>query len=125
MDKTQAMSRVNAEFSRFFEEPRQRYSNVTFIALLWKDSDSGYLAEAKRLEELFKQTFNFSTDIFEIPTANSQEELKRVITQLVQDITQADSLLIIHYGGHGALDPCNGDHEASNPCNGHRSVWAA
>lgn len=115
MDKAQAVFRANEGFSRFFTEPRQRYSNVSFLALVWKDSAPGFLAEAKQLEELFKQKFAFPTDIFEIPTVKSQEVLKRVITQLVQDSTQADSLLIIHYGGHGA----------SKPCKGRRLVWAA
>ena len=117
MDKVQLQSRVNEEFTRHFTEPRRPYKDVKFLGVVWKERDSpGFMEEARQLEELFRQTYNFGSSIFEIPTENCQSELKDAIFQLVQEFGHAGSLLIVHYGGHGDPTP---------PGNGYRSVWAA
>lgn len=117
MDKFQLQSSVNEDFTRHFKEPRGPYADVNYLGLVWKERDSpGFMDEARRLGKLFRQTYNFGSSIFEIPTENSQSELKDAITQLVREFGHAGSLLIVHYGGHGDPNP---------PSNGYRSVWAA
>lgn len=117
MEKAQAVSLANDEFTRYFTEPRRRYRNVSVIAIVWEEGDeqAEFLAEAKQFEEVFNQTFNFTTDIFKIPTEDCQLKLKHAISKLLREAGQADSLLILHYGGHGY----------STPENEYRSVWAA
>lgn len=109
MEKAQAVSLANEELTRYFTEPRRRYRNVRVVAIVFEEGDeqAEFLAEAKQVEELFSQTFNFTADIFKIPTEDCQLKLKHAISKLLRESGQASSLLILHYGGHGYSTPEN------------------
>lgn len=72
------------------------------LLLYWKDdNDDGFNAEADALDDLFVTHFNYpraNVERFEIPLeGNLQLTLER-------RIMGHESLLIIHYGGHGDAD---------------------
>lgn len=118
MTDSEALARLgesNNQLSRFYKN-RTEYDHVTVLALYWKEcSDSGFKTEAVKLGELMKTKFNYHFEYFEIPSFGSQLALDIRLNELLATNRQANTLIIIHYGGHGELDDDNEN----------QSVWAA
>jgi hypothetical protein len=97
------------------------YAEVYVLLLYWEDTKvAGFKQEADALELLFEKGFGYPPDHikqFEIPLKQSQIALEAEILSFMLNKTQ-DSLLIIHYGGHGDADD---DPERQRP---RLAVWA-
>jgi hypothetical protein len=91
--------------------PLVRYAAVKAVILYWEESDmlGAYVGEAKMVETFFQKQ-NFETELYPIPTKNSQTEVCSFIAHQNKDLARrmdvldAPCLLIIHYGGHGDKD---------------------
>ena len=74
----------------------------------------GVTGELARLRDVFDQSYNFETEIWDIPSQNSDRELAYKIygwrdRYCKKDISEGEQLplLILYYGGHGEESPGN------------------
>jgi hypothetical protein len=81
--------------------------------LNWEEDDLGTITELKDLETLLRDSFNFTTEIWRIPTTRAEDKLESKISLVKAEHGGENKLLIVYYGGHGRFDP-NG-----------RSIWHA
>ena len=111
--------RFNSKLKGVFRAEND-YPEVYVLLIYWHDAGfSGFKEEADALEELFTTDFNYPRDHitrFEIPLNKSQIALEIAILSFLLNKRQ-DSLLIIHYGGHGDADD---DNDSQKP---RRAVW--
>ncbi|KAL1842399.1 hypothetical protein VTJ49DRAFT_5358 [Mycothermus thermophilus] len=82
----------------------QRYSKVHALMLHWQSDDLFVLPELEDLEKCFRKHYNFSTDIFAIPSQNSHLELMLKIADMVKKYEAEETLFVIYYGGHAKID---------------------
>ena len=79
----------------------QRYAAVNVLLISWKDDDTNSATEIKQLQTLFKESFNYTTSWYQIPSKDSQTSLNQLIASFLHNFGGPDNLLIIYYGGHG------------------------
>ncbi|KAK3295519.1 uncharacterized protein B0H64DRAFT_459852 [Chaetomium fimeti] len=82
----------------------QRYTKVQALLLHWKSDDLFVLPELEDLEKCFRDYYNFSTDIFSIPSENSHLELMLKIGDLVKQHESDETLFVVYYAGHARID---------------------
>ncbi|CAG8978568.1 hypothetical protein HYALB_00010531 [Hymenoscyphus albidus] len=112
MADSDAQVRLNDQLSRYYKK-RIEYDHVTVLAIYWQEcSSAGYKDEAAKLGTLMK-TFNFHFEHFEIPSYDSQFALYKRLVELLAANRQDNTLLIIHYGGHGWVDD---NHDNQSRC---------
>ena len=109
---------ANASLSKFFQT-RFEYDRVTVLAIYWQDSPHGsptasYKQEAEKVGELFHTLFKYQVEYFEIPSIDSEAAFDSRLNILLATNNTENSLLILHYGGHGDPDEAND----------RQSVWA-
>jgi hypothetical protein len=87
---------------------RPRNATASVLLLKWADDDLGVTSELARLRDVFDQSYNFETEIWDIPSQNSDRELAYKIYDwrdryCKKDISEGEQLplLILYYGGHG------------------------
>jgi hypothetical protein len=94
------------------------YDAVAALVIYWKKcKDKGYEDEAHQVGELFTKDFGYSVQFYEIPAADSELEMDARINKFLRDNRKVETLLIIHYGGHGNADDEYGQKK--------ESVWCA
>jgi hypothetical protein len=94
------------------------YDAVAVLVIYWKKcKDKGYEDEAHQVGELFTKDFGYSVQFYEIPAADSELEMDARINKFLRDNRKVETLLIIHYGGHGNADDEYGQNK--------ESVWCA
>jgi len=94
------------------------YDAVSVLVIYWKDApDKGYEAEATQIGGFFGAEFGYSVEYYDIPSADSELELDLRINTFLRDNRKVETLLIIHYGGHGNADNKRGQSR--------QSVWCA
>lgn len=94
------------------------YKSVAALIIHWQDcEDKGFKNEAHDLGNLFANDFHYNVEYYAIPSTDSHISLDNKINSFIIVNNQADSLAIIHYGGHGDADD-EDDHEKL-------AVWAA
>ncbi|KAK6080564.1 hypothetical protein SCUP234_05110 [Seiridium cupressi] len=104
---------------------RSIYGIVKVLALYWEDAHHGYHDEARAVAAMFKNSFQYPSETYAIPSSNGYSRVLGLLSQTFLDIGTAAqdsnvaSLLIIHYGGHGDRD--DDRHKDQE----RRSVWAA
>lgn len=113
---------LRAELNKSLEDRFRRstdYESVAVLIIYWKDcTDKGYKTEALEVGRLFGKDFGYSVEYYEIPTNDTCElELDTRINRLLVENRKPETLLIIHYGGHG-----NPDDDAGKE---RESVWCA
>ncbi len=79
----------------------------------WDDDDLGTATELSDMHALFQDCFNYSSEIWKIPSRHSEDALERKLSEVKVQFGGENRLLIIYYGGHGRLDPSS------------RSIWQA
>ncbi|KAF2735737.1 hypothetical protein EJ04DRAFT_511528 [Polyplosphaeria fusca] len=79
----------------------QRYASVNVLLLSWSANDLPICEERDALEEMFRQIFIYGTERYEIPSKRSEELLGKALEQFLKRHGAPDSLVIVHYGGHG------------------------
>jgi hypothetical protein len=94
------------------------YDLVAVLVIYWKNcKDKGYKEEGRTVGELFRKGFGYSVEYYEIPAADSELELDARINNYLREHRRSETLLIIHYGGHGNPDDEHGQNQ--------ESVWCA
>ena len=95
------------------------YQKVSVLFLRWEDDvfiepgvNNGVQGEIDDLERVFVDDYRFKTDLYLIPSQNSQRCLQKKIYLLQEEHDSRDELLIVYYGGHGVLNDMN------------QSIWA-
>ena len=74
--------------------------------------NNGVQGEIDHLERVFEHDYGFETDLYLIPSQDSQRCLQRRIFFLQEKHDSRDELLVVYYGGHGVLNGLN------------QSIWA-
>ena len=72
--------------------------------LKWAEDDLGVASEVSNLEKTFREDFRFSTEIWDIPSQDSEDELVRKFVSFRKGRLKG-SLIILYYAGHGGGDP--------------------
>ncbi len=83
---------------------RSRYKEAHVLLLSWEDDDLGVIDEVNDLQDVFRQSYNYKTDMWKIPGTRSHNSLATRILQFLADYEAKDSLLIVYYGGHGLMN---------------------
>jgi hypothetical protein len=99
--------------SSFFPPKAKQYSQVHGLLLNWKDDDLGTQTELVDLDSLLRDQFNFTTELWEIPSKDSENALEKKLSEVKGELDAEGKLLIVYYGGHGVWNKQN------------RSIWAA
>jgi hypothetical protein len=94
------------------------YDAVAVVVIYWKKcTDKSYKNESFQVGKLFTEDFGYSVQFYKIPETDSELEMDARINKYLRDNRNADTLLIIHYGGHGNADDEYGQNK--------ESVWCA
>ncbi|KAL9089810.1 MAG: hypothetical protein Q9165_005604 [Trypethelium subeluteriae] len=103
----------------------ETYGFAKALTLYWAEGEVGFREEAQEFGRFVRDIFEYEVEEFEIPTLMSAQSLKGVVLNSAIEAgkhaisSKTQSLLIIHYGGHGDKDD---DKHAGQE---RRSVWAA
>lgn len=83
---------------------RSRYTRVLVLMMCWDDEDPQLPVslEISRLFRVFKEIYNFETEIWKIPDANCHAKVTQKILNFVGD-DDKEHLKIVYYAGHGRL----------------------
>ena len=74
-------SKANEALQNAFPVHRKpRNTTASVLLLKWADDDLGVTSELTQLREVFDQSYNFETEIWDIPSRNSDRELACKIT---------------------------------------------
>ena len=98
--------------SIFPKNPPQ-YTGVHALLLNWADDDLGTDVELVDFQAQLKEQFNFTVEIWKIPSQRPELKLQAKIMDVLNVHGGENKLLIVYYGGHGKHD----EH--------HRSIWTA
>lgn len=79
----------------------------------WAEDDLGTDIELVDMDALFRDHFNYSSEIWKIPSQHSEDALERKLSEVKVQFGGENRLLIVYYGGHGRHDPSS------------RSIWQA
>lgn len=82
----------------------QRYKNVSVLLLHWQSDDLFVLPELEDLEKIFREVYNYETEVFPIPSESSHLDLMMKICSMIKQYESEDTLLIVYYGGHARID---------------------
>ena len=84
------------------------------LFLRWEDDvfidpgvNNGVQGEIDHLEQVFTCDYGFKTDLYLIPSQNSQRCLQKRIFLLQEEHDSREELLVVYYGGHGLLNDMN------------------
>ncbi|KAL8915809.1 MAG: hypothetical protein Q9172_006644 [Xanthocarpia lactea] len=81
----------------------QNPKDVSVLLLRWAADNLGVIDEVKRLRDLLQSRFNFSAEIWDIPSEDPEDELVGEIMRFRKG-KQSDSLILLYYAGHGGGD---------------------
>lgn len=81
------------------------YTKILALLLCWEDEQDGVWGEITDLQSVFVRHFNFEADIYRIPSKNPESNLLDKIEELKEKAEKEESLVIVYYGGHGAMVP--------------------
>jgi hypothetical protein len=102
---------VNAGLARSTGPNKCPYESVWVLFIRWEDDDlkvpgenNGIQGEIDALESVFVTDYGFNTEIFLIPSIDSQRALQKAIFHFQEDHNKRSDLLLVYYGGHGSLD---------------------
>ncbi|KAJ4299206.1 hypothetical protein N0V90_004450 [Kalmusia sp. IMI 367209] len=82
------------------------YLKVAVLLIKWADKldDLGTREEVEELEGVFRERFNFRTQIVELDgSSKPQYQLNRSLSTFVEEYDGPNNLLIVYYSGHGIL----------------------
>ena len=110
---------VNCALAGALSRSGSVYQKVSVLFLRWEDDvfiepdvNNGVQGEIDDLERVFMRDYGFKTDLYLIPSQNSQRCLQKKIYLLQEEHDSRDELLVVYYGGHGMLNDMN------------QSIWA-
>ena len=80
------------------------YDGVHALLMNWADDDLGTDTELVDLDALFRETFHYSTEIWKIPSKQTEFAVGQKLAQITSQTAGENRLLIVYYGGHGCFD---------------------
>lgn len=81
-----------------------RYSEVHVLLVSWEDDDLGVAKEVAELRNVFEHLYYYEVQVYRIPHAKPDKELKRRILDFLENDGE-ETLLILYYGGHAKKSP--------------------
>ena len=94
------------ESTRDFFRERIEYKRITALLVRWEESDlNGLVSELETVHELFEKDLGYLVENYQIPLKNSQQELNQHVAEFISSYSRNyDTLIILHYSGHGDED---------------------
>ena len=80
------------------------YAAVYVLLLSWENDDLGVCTEIDQLAAVFGQAYDFWVERSLIPDKEPDGALEETLKSFVKKYESPRSLLIVYYGGHGALN---------------------
>jgi hypothetical protein len=74
------------------------------LLLSWEGGDSLIYSQLQELHGVFREDYEFSSEEYFIPNKKSNRELNTKLGDFLKKYDARSHLLIIYYGGQGALD---------------------
>ncbi|KAM0721486.1 hypothetical protein Q7P37_002410 [Cladosporium fusiforme] len=84
--------------------PQHQYSRVHALMISWEDDDLGTETDIRHLQRIFENSYRFTTEHFKLSSNNPEYLEKILVDTKFEHGMNDDGLLIIYYGGHGAVD---------------------
>ncbi|KAI4195194.1 MAG: hypothetical protein LQ350_007344 [Teloschistes chrysophthalmus] len=105
LDEADRQAQLNEAAERQYQDwPKSSYTDVNVLLLRWAEDNLGVITEVKKLERIWRDHFNFTTEIWDIPSTDSEERLVDKIMQFRKGISES-ALIIVYYAGHGGKQP--------------------
>ncbi|KAL1903670.1 hypothetical protein Sste5346_000299 [Sporothrix stenoceras] len=75
------------------------YEEVNVLLLYWEEDSNDVKEATRRLESVFRHSFNYATEVASIPSANAEHELNSIVEAFFRKNNSPDKLAILHYAG--------------------------
>jgi hypothetical protein len=75
------------------------YADANALLLYWEEDSSEVKDATRRLGSVFRQSFNYATEVVSIPSTNAEQELNSVVEAFFRRNNTPDTLAILHYAG--------------------------
>jgi hypothetical protein len=72
--------------------------------LHWQTDDLWVLPELADLEKCLRESYNYDTEVYSIPSDNAQLALTVKVADLITKHDSEDTLFIVYYAGHARID---------------------
>lgn len=95
------MAYTKQDINRLIEEHHYPETKVLFVHWGTGDHVDAFREDSKRLQDLFVRLNYPFVKEYTIPESNSEAELEREIWTHLDSFQNAQSVLILYYGGHG------------------------
>lgn len=79
------------------------YEDVQVLLICWANAIGTFKDQRMQLEEVLQSPYNFGTKSIDIPNDNPDQFLEDEIRGFMRTHDKEQNLLIVYYGGHGAL----------------------
>ena len=83
---------------------RHAYAAVYVLLLSWENDDLGVRTEIDQLASVFGEAYGFWVERSLIPDREPDQALYDTLKSFVKRFESPRSLLVVYYGGHGALN---------------------
>ncbi|KAI1447248.1 hypothetical protein F5Y02DRAFT_416271 [Annulohypoxylon stygium] len=93
---------VASELEKYRPRRTQRYNRVNVLILSWQDGEDTFKTEAREMEQMFREHFDYMVRPYFIPSTNSQQALNLHVAKSIRDFGGEDNLIIVYYGGHNS-----------------------
>lgn len=108
------------EITQDYWRTRGDYEHVNTLLLLWEEDDLNVDPEVQKLKQVLVNEFNYSTQIFRIPSEKPAAKLQHKLAEFIAERSlNRKSLTIIYYAGHSDRP------DLQLPLNEGRSRWRA
>ncbi|KAL8731525.1 MAG: hypothetical protein Q9166_003371 [cf. Caloplaca sp. 2 TL-2023] len=102
VDKQAKLDQIREQ--QYRKWPKSKYSDVSVLLLRWAADNLGVIDEVLKLRHLLQSHFNFSTEIWDIPSEDPEDALTTKILGFRKGKGN-NSLIMLYYAGHGGEDP--------------------
>jgi hypothetical protein len=92
---------VHKAATRAFPNGNFHYKDVRVLLIRWEFDALKVQPELRELQSIFRDCYNFNTEVYHIPSHRSHFKLNQKILQFVDGFEDEENLLIVYYGGHG------------------------
>jgi len=108
LDVSNENAPIIGETDRTITTTERAYDEVHVLLLSWQGGDVRFQIELDKLSKVFRDYYNYeegdsTIEEFSIPSENSKNVLDEKLSQFLKN-ENPRSLLIIYYGGHGAVN---------------------
>ncbi|KAF2647154.1 hypothetical protein K491DRAFT_763840 [Lophiostoma macrostomum CBS 122681] len=101
-EESQHQALLRDALAQYRPRRQQRYSTVNVLLLTWAEDEIGIEDEVVELKRVFSEEFNYFVWRYEIPSKESQVELRIQIESFIGLWGSTDeNLVIVFYTGHG------------------------